>query len=509
MELLHQLLEALDAESKVPLFFNTKLFAVLFTLVFILQLLLAGFARARHYLLLAFSLYFYYRVVGYVELPLGGAEPLQVPFVGVLVFTALADWLIAQQMARTPSIGGKRAWLLLSVVITLGLLFFFKYRNFLATTWYDIAGGAEGPGYFILFPLGISYYTFKTLSYQLDVYYEEIEKPEKDFGYYLYYVSFFPNILSGPIHRATEFLPQLRQPYTLNKEQVGRAFFLFFLGLFKKVAIADYLGVNYVDRIFDNPAMYSGFENLMGSLLYGVQLFFDFSSYTEMALGIALLLGFELSPNFNEPFKAKNISEFWRRWHISLSTWFNDYVYTPLSFSWRSLKRWGAILAVLVTFFLSGIWHGPNWTFILWGTSHGVAIAWETATRKSRGKLRKQMHPGLYDSLSLLLTFAFLTLTYVFFKSKDLTAAWTMYGQIFTNFAPELIGQWFAEYWRVVVVMVAGFLIMYLPTTWKDFLRSSYISLPWYVQAVVNFIVLLIVLQIAAADLQPFIYMQF
>jgi D-alanyl-lipoteichoic acid acyltransferase DltB (MBOAT superfamily) len=510
---LEHLGQALLPGSKHPLFFNTVLFGLVFTVFYTLYVPLARWAHLRVGLLVAFSLWFYYRVCGWVAVPFAGDgdQALRIPFVGVMAFTAMLDWLLARQLAATPHEGRRRALLWVGVGTGLGILAFFKYAYFFADTLAPALGADAGPDAptRVLEVVGLSYYTFKTVSYLLDVYNESLETPEPSYFHYLAYVSFFPAVMAGPIHRAEPFLQALRAPFALNRTQVGVAFFLFLTGVFKKLVIADFLGANYVNRIFDNPGMYTGFENLMGSFLFGIQLFADFSAYTDMALGVALLLGFELGPNFNEPFKACNITDFWRRWHISLSTWFNEYVYTPLAFRWRRLKRWGAVLAVVVTFVLSGLWHGPTWPFVLWGTAHGLAIGWETATRNPRLRARAALPTWLYDGISLVLTWAFLGLTYSLFKNPTLGAVGEMYGQIFYHFQAEVIPEWFVQYWRVALVAGFALVLVYLPTHWKTALRHTYTALPWPAQAVLGALLILLAYQVATAELQGFIYLRF
>jgi D-alanyl-lipoteichoic acid acyltransferase DltB (MBOAT superfamily) len=304
-------------------------------------------------------------------------------------------------------------------------------------------------------------------------------------------------------------LPQIRQPLQLDRRMIGTAFFLFLTGLFKKVVIADYLGENLIGRVFSNPGMYTGFENLVASYTYGLHLFADFSAYTDMAIAIALLLGFQISPNFDEPFKARNMTEFWRRWHMSLSTWFRDYVYQDLSMSWRHWRRWGTALAALVTFFLVGFWHGPKWTYIVWGTLHGVIIAWEALTRKQRQRLRKRMNTAWYDGLSLFLNLNFLGFTFLFFNAKNMDQAMLMISRIFNNFGAEAVGTWFISYYKVVLVIALGLFLHFLPGQWKTTLRETFTNLHWSLQALIGFILIELIYQAQTAESQPFIYLQF
>ena len=475
-------------------FFNTPAFVLCFTGFYALYLLVAGEWRGRALALVGFSGFFYWQFGG--------------PWVLLLAATAAVDWAVARQL---PEANGSLRRLLvgLSVAVNLGVLAWFKYRGFLFGGWAELAAGGTPDALSLLAPVGLSYTCFRSLSYVFDVRDETIEAPERSYLAYLAYVAFFPNLLAGPIHRAVDWLPQLRERFALTTEQLGRAVFWFLAGLFKKVVIADPLAADYLNRIFDAPDRYSGFEVLMAAYGYGVHLFCDFSGYTDMALGVALLLGFDLSANFNEPFKARNVGEFWRRWHITLSAWFQDYVFTPLSYSWRSWGRWGAVLAVLVTFLLSGLWHGAGWTFILWGASHGAAIAWETATRESRKALRLRLPARLYDGLSLLLTLQFLSLTYLLFRAEHLAAAGRLYYRLFTDLNPALALDWAAAYPRVLGLMALGLTLHFLPLRWKQGVAGAFGRLHWTLQAVVCALTVLAAYQVQSAEPLPFVYLNF
>lgn len=498
METLRTIAEQLARPGAVgtDFFFNAPLFILCFTGFYALYLLVvaSGKSAGRALALVAFSFFFYWQF--------GGAWSL------LLVATTFIDWRIALAL---PSSNDSLRRLLLgaAVAVNLGVLAWFKYKAFLFGAWINLAEGGSPDALGLLAPVGLSYTTFKSLSYLFDVKNEMAEEPEPSYLHYLAYVSFFPNLLAGPIHRAVDWLPQLRAPFALNREQVGRAFFWFLSGLFKKAVIADPLAADYVNRIFDSPDRYSGFENLMATYAYGVHLFCDFSGYTDMALAVALLLGFDLAANFNEPFKARNVGEFWRRWHITLSTWFQDYVYLPLSYRWRSWGRWGAVLAVLLTFLLSGLWHGAGWTFILWGASHGAAIAWETATLRTRQGLRKRLPVFLYDALSLLLTFQFLSLTYVLFRAEDLQAVGRMYGRIFGDFDLKLADDWAAAYPRVLALLALGLGLHFLPLAWKSAACAAFTRLHWTLKAAACVLVVVVAYQFQSAEPLPFVYLRF
>ena len=252
----------------------------------------------------------------------------------------------------------------------------------------------------IFLPIGISFYTFKSLTYVFDIYYDTLNLLYlQDFSLYIFY---FPNILMGPIDRASAFLPQIDQEPFISKEDIGRATFLIIAGLIKKVVIADYISLNFVDRVFDFPLRFTGVENLLAIYGYTLQIYCDFSGYTDMAIGVSLLLGFKLMDNFNSPFKATSIADFWRRWHISLSRWLQDYLFKPLQFQFRSMRVFGNMLALLITFFICGLWHGAGWNFIIWGTLHGFMMSFALIIQKPKLRLYNFLKINNTKSLKLI-----------------------------------------------------------------------------------------------------------
>ena len=397
-----------------PLIYNSVFFIFLFTLLYAVYVIVYRHIKTRNILLLVFSLFFYYKISGY--------------YVFLLIAMATSDFLIGKKMATLQTDGKRKALMLLSVFLNVGALILFKYTNFLLNVFFGITTGESSPIILsLMMPIGISFFVFKTLSYIFDLYREMIDEPEKNYFSYLLYVSFFPNILAGPIAKARDLLPQFSEKLNLNKELIGRAFLLILIGAFKKVFIADYLGANLVNRVFDSPEFFTGWEGLMVVYGYAIQIYCDFSGYTDIVIGIAMMLGFTVQSNFNKPYLADNVANFWRRWHMSLSTWFNEYLFYPLSYSFRRLKQFGVIIAVLLTFFISGLWHGPAWTYIAWGTSHGIAIAFGLATVNIRSKLSKLNTGGIYKFLSVLITFHFLAFSMVLFRASSLQAALKVY----------------------------------------------------------------------------------
>ena len=351
-----QALFAYDASS--PLIFSSGLFLFLFAGFLLVYSAFRRAPMARIVYVIAFSLYFYYKSSGIYFL--------------LLVFAAASDFLIARGIYRARFRWTKRWLVVLSVAVNLGMLGYFKYTNFLI----DISNQLFGQGFLqfqnIFLPVGISFFVFQSMSYTIDIYRGQL-KPLSNWLDYLFYLSFFPQLVAGPIVRARDFIPQIRQnPVVVTREMFGTGVFLILTGLFKKAIISDYISLNFVDRIFDEPLLYSGFECLMGIYGYALQIYCDFSGYSDMAIGIALLLGFRFPKNFDAPYKSATITEFWRRWHISLSTWFRDYVYIPLGGNRVSRGKW--VRNILVVWGLTGLWHGADWNFLLWGLYYGVLL---------------------------------------------------------------------------------------------------------------------------------------
>lgn len=309
-----RLLEAFKYNPDAPMIFSSGIFLWLFAAFMVIYTLLQHRNTARILFVALFSYYFYYKSSG--------------TYFFLLAIVTVTDFVIAWLMDRTDVRWKRKLWVILSVSVNLGLLCYFKYTNFLGGVIASLMGG-EFTALDIFLPVGISFFTFQSLSYTIDVYRREI-KPLTSLLDYAFYVSFFPQLVAGPIVRARDFIPQIRKPLYVSQEMFGRGIFLIVAGLFKKAVISDYISVNFVERIFDNPTLYSGVENLMGLYGYALQIYCDFSGYSDLAIGIALLLGFHFNLNFNSPYKSASITEFWRRWHISLSSWLRDYLYISL-----------------------------------------------------------------------------------------------------------------------------------------------------------------------------------
>ena len=439
MEFLHHIF---GFNSESPLLFTQFYFWAFFALVYaVFALIMEGGAQSaqairregdkakgrntrlhlRNVFLMAVSCFFYYKTSGL--------------FLLLLVFVTLSDWLIAQRIYRNKEQGTRskdhiaKAWLALSVVIDLGLLCYFKYAYFFTNVMNDLLGtefavfdvfayignGFSESGRFmvdkIILPVGISFYLFQVMSYTIDVYRGHV-KPVKNILDFAFYVSFFPQLVAGPIVRANEFIPQLYKPFRLSRRVFGLAVFWVLNGLIKKIVLSDYLAVNLIDRVFENPLLFSGFENLFALFAYSLQVYADFSGYTDIAIGIAMLMGFYLPQNFDSPYKSKNPQEFWRRWHMSLSRWLKSYLYIPLGGNRKILgkevkdKTTAGNFNSFITMLLGGLWHGASWNFVIWGALNGAGMivykVWAKMTWHIRMLLMTLLMGSLWVAYALL-----------------------------------------------------------------------------------------------------------
>ncbi len=451
-------------------------------------------------------------------------------------------------------------YLWFSVIVNLTFLGYFKYTNFILESSSTLMGW-NYTFHKIILPVGISFYTFQSISYIIEVYRKEIT-PAKDYIDYLFFVSFFPQLVAGPIVRAKDFIPQIYAKLQLTKDDVNRALFLIIGGLIKKTVISDYISINFVDRVFDLPNAYTPFENLMAAYGYTIQIYCDFSGYSDMAIGIALLLGFKLPTNFRTPYKSASITEFWRRWHISLSTWLKDFLYISVGgnrhgsfagFLFPALFFFGLvvfginfshisniplILAVtatvvftltfvlsktrektmftnvnlLTTMLLGGLWHGASLRFIIWGALHGIALAVHKIWMEffpSKGD-KKTVGGGVWTFISVLLTFHFVAFCWIFFRAKDFTNALELLHNIGNlTFAPDQWQTIILGYKNVFILMAVGYAWHFLPGGVTRAMRAAFDKTPLVGKAVLLGLTYWLVYAAASAGPQPFIYFQF
>lgn len=486
-----KLAEVLTYNAKQPMIFSSGLFLFLFLGFSLIYMLLQKKDTARILFVTLFSYYFYYKSSGFYFFLLG--------------VVTVTDFLLAGRMARTQTPWKRKLLLLCSLSVNLGLLCYFKYTNFFYEMLAPLWDGKFQP-LDIFLPVGISFFTFQSLSYTIDVYRRELQ-PLNRLLDYVFYVSFFPQLVAGPIVRARDFIPQIRQPLFVSQEMFGTGVFFIISGLFKKAVVSDYISVNFVERIFDNPALYSGVENLLGVYGYALQIYCDFSGYSDMAIGIALLLGFRFPMNFNSPYKADSIADFWHRWHISLSTWLRDYLYISLGGNRKGKIR--TYLNLFLTMLLGGLWHGASWNFVIWGAFHGVALAAHKFWRNLLHKPKTAVSHGIRKFFAVILTFNFVCLCWIFFRNSSFEASMTMLNQIFTAFHSEVFMQLIEGYWKVFALMGIGYLLHFSPDSWQNACCRGVIRLPLLGKAFLLVALIYLVIQIKSSDIQPFIYFQF
>lgn len=396
--------------------FNSFEFVLFFIVCFFFYwFVLGGRIRKQNIMLLMASYFFY----GWWDWR----------FLSLIAFSSLVDYALGIFIYQTVSKKQKKLFLGLSLLSNLGLLGFFKYYNFFTESLLDLF---ESVGYtsasvhtlYIILPVGISFYTFQTLSYTIDIYRGKL-KPSEDLINFLTFVSFFPQLVAGPIERAAHLLPQFIQERKLSYQDGKEGLQMVLWGLFKKIVIADYLGT-FVVEIFDNHTVLSGSELFIGLTFFAVQIYCDFSGYSDIAIGVARLFGFKLMRNFAYPYFARDMAEHWRKWHISLSTWFKDYLYIPLGGSRGG--QWMIIRNIIIIFTVSGFWHGANWTFVIWGFVNGLYFLPLILTGVHRHHLgpiaEGKFFPSAKDFLLIALTFVLKTLTYVFFRAENIQQSW-------------------------------------------------------------------------------------
>jgi D-alanyl-lipoteichoic acid acyltransferase DltB (MBOAT superfamily) len=537
-----------------PLIFTRLFFWGFFLVVLVFYSILYKRKTSRNIYLWLVSMFFYYKTGGL--------------FLLILIFTTIVDFFIGKAIFNARSQSGKKAWLAVSLVLTLSILAFFKYDIFFTETINALLGthfevinhGASWSNLFLgthfdigklLPPVGISFFTFQTISYVIDIYRGQV-KPVTRLGDYGFFVSFFPQLVAGPIVRASQFIPQIYKDYSVTRAEFGIAVFMILKGLTKKLFIGDYIALNLIDRVFANPVSYSGFENLMGLYGYSLQVYCDFSGYTDIATGVALLLGFHLPQNFNSPYKAKNVGDFWKRWHMSLSSWLKDYLYIPMGgnrgaslFTYISLtlvlafvvmlsgKLWlipvftaiAGITALIMYYFpavrltfttninlmmtmlIGGLWHGASWMFVIWGGLNGLGIVVYKFWRKI-SPWEKSNHWAA-DFWKIFITFNFITFTRIWFRGESMQGTNDLMRQIAGNFGWAQVPVMFLSYWKVFAIMTLGFVLHWLPYSLKDKVTNWFVTTPHYQKAIISAIIVFVIYQSVSAGLQPFIYFRF
>ena len=368
-------------------------------------------------------------------------------YIILIILSTVVDYFAGLKMGSTDDKSKRKKYLFASLFINLGMLFFFKYYNFFSDSFTYLLNefpvmqmGNFLPTFDLLLPVGISFYTFQTLSYTIDVYRGEKE-PEKHFGIFALYVSFFPQLVAGPIERSTRLLPQFKEEYKFDYIRVTDGLKLMLWGYFKKVVVADRLAI-FVNGVYNDVSGVEGIPLILATVFFAFQIYCDFSGYSDIAIGAAQIMGFDLMDNFKRPYFSKSIPEFWRRWHISLSTWFKDYVYIPLGGNRVSKLRYYANL--FITFLISGLWHGAAWTFVIWGALHGFYQIFSLLTKKYRYKLKESIgivnYPTLNKYLQIGVTFVLVDFAWIFFRANSLNDAWYIINNLFAGIISQISG---------------------------------------------------------------------
>lgn len=479
-------------QEGTPLLFNTGLFLILFLCFLLVYRILSNNRYLKMIFVILFSIYFYYK---------SSAE-----YCLILLGVCLSDYILGNLLGITKSSLARKTIVALNVLSNVGMLIYFKYTNLILSTFANITSAHFDPLDIIL-PAGISFFTFRSISYIVDVYRGQMS-PVKNILDYIFFLTFFPPLLAGPVVRAKEMIPQIRANISPTKEMIGEGFFLVMTGLIKKVVIADYISGNFVDRIFDNPALYSGFENLVGMYGFTLQLYCDFSGYSDMAVGIALILGYRFADNFNSPFKSQNPTEFWRRWHISLSSWLRDYLYIPMGGSRTTRLR--SRLNLLNTMIIGGIWHGASWMFLIWGAWNGMLLVLHKELKKLfPTKEKGYIAPWWKRTLNIFVTFTLIAFGMIFFRAESMEHVTDMLTQITTNFHISVAPQFIEGYLLIVIIMAIGLLLHFAPHKWTLALQSRYNRIPVVFQGIILAAVVFLIIQVRQSDIVPFIYLQY
>ena len=539
-----------------PLIFTQVNFWIFFAIAYFIFALVYKKVPLRNSYLFLISLFFYYKTSGL--------------FIGILLFSTVVDFVIGRNIYKTEHQAKRYFLVTLSVFINLLVLCYFKYAYFFkdsfnllfdtnhqVVNWLAKWGNSfSDQSYFsvdkIILPVGISFYTFQTISYSVDIFRRKLKPLDSilDFGFY---VSFFPQLVAGPIVRAESFVPQISKPTILTKADFDAGTYLILKGLIKKMLFADFIAMHFLDRVFDAPEMYSGFTNIMAMIGYSLQIYGDFSGYTDIAIGLALLMGFKLPVNFNSPYKATNAGDFWKRWHMSLSTWLRDYLYIPLGgnrkgssgsyiilglmllvllIAFRSnfflisitlIASIGIFVAgfynssvknhintninLMLTMLIGGLWHGASWKFVIWGGLNGLGILVYKYWRKiSPYELKNQWYVRCWK---IGITFLFITFTRIYFRGETMEHISKWYFQVWNRFDLQSALDILTHYQAVFWVMLLGYITHWLPQTTKNVMESLYSNSPAFIKVIFAAVIGLLCYQAFSSDFQPFIYFQF
>lgn len=419
----------------------------------------------------------------------------------LLPATGLVSWFLSRVLYLSGGRTKRRLILTLTIIVTLLPLLYFKYTNFFIGTANDLFESNFALVNLIP-PLGVSFYTFQALSYTMEVYRGKMKGWVSPLEY-LFFLSFFPMLAAGPITRPNHFIPQLRRPVIAGKICVYTGLWLIMVGLVKKAIISDYIA-QFNGWIFEGPAEFSGFENMMGILGYTLQIYLDFSGYSDMAIGLAALLGFHLKDNFRFPYKSLNLTEFWRRWHISLSTWFRDYLYFPLGGSRCSKPR--AYFNLFVTMLVSGLWHGASWMFVIWGSMHGVGLVIHKMCKSFLDRISNTVPVRV---VSGLITFIFVAAAWVFFASPSVDTAVTVLSRSVQDFSWDYLVPFYNARPTWCIFLLLGYGFHFISERRAHRAQAWFIRAPWLIKFFLFVITVQLVINFSQESVRPFIYAQF
>ncbi len=491
-----------------PLIFTQAQFWIFFGIIYLIFTLVYKRIQLRNTYLLLVSLFFYYKTGGL--------------FVFLLLFTTIVNFLAGKYIHQSNSKRIRYLLVSLSVVVNLAVLSWFKYAyfvvdslNYLFNTdlvvnntfaeWGNIFfGRAVFDVDKIILPVGISFFTFQAMTYVLDIYRHKLEpvKSVADFGFF---VTFFPQLVAGPIVRAGEFIPQMFMQTTISKEDFNTGVFMIIKGLIKKMIFADYIAMHFLDKVFDAPQMFSGFTNIMAMIGYSLQIYGDFSGYTDIAIGLALLMGFTLPKNFNSPYKALNVGDFWKRWHMTLSSFLKDYLYIPLGGNRHG--AWRTNINLMLTMLIGGLWHGASWKFVIWGGLNGVGIVVYKYWR--RVSPWEQHNNLLTQWWKIALTFTFITFTRIYFRGESMEHINNWFYQVGHNMDWAGAITVLQTYRNVFLVMLLGFITHWLPAGLKFRIENLYAQSHYALKVAAVVLTGILCYQAYSASFQPFIYFQF
>lgn len=479
--------------------FNSLQFLVFFPLVIIFFFAIPH--RIRWILLLIASYYFY--------------MSWKAEYIILILVSTLIDYYAGLKMSTKATKKERKKYLYLSIFVNLGLLFTFKYYNFFSESLYEFLSlmKINIPQHLltVLLPIGISFYTFQTLSYSIDIYNGKI-KPERHLGKFALFVSFFPQLVAGPIERAGNILPQLNKKITFDYVRVTNGLKLMAWGYFKKLVIADRLAP-FVDTVYNNPAEHFGFQIILATFFFAIQIYCDFSGYSDIAIGAARIMGINLMRNFNRPYFSKSIREFWKRWHISLSTWFRDYLYFPLG--GNQVVKWRWYYNLFIVFLISGLWHGANWTFLIWGALHGIYLIIGITTKKGWDRLNNligidQVH-GIRKFIQVISTFILVCIAWIFFRSNSVSDSFLLFKNMIkishNQINLNILGE---DHYNLLLSFLFIFILESVHFMQrKRKLINILTSKHFYIRWTIYLILMLFIINFGVYETKEFIYFQF